>query len=284
MTPGIDRLSICTRVLRWLPPGLPGKARLARALLGASRKKEDCWIATPEGCAYRVPSLMEPVAFHLLVDGVYEPELARFIVKRLPAGGTFVDVGANVGAFTIPAAKRVGPSGTVLAVEASPRVFPFLEENVRTNRAGNVRLKYCAASDCDSAGVPFYEAPADHFGMGSMAPQFGARPVLVPSRPLNQLLAEEGLSHVDILKVDVEGFEAQVFPGARGLLTSDRPPVVVFEFCDWAEERADGRTGLAQQVLRDFGYDLFLLKGPALVPTGLVTAGFETMVAVRPAR
>jgi FkbM family methyltransferase len=225
---------------------------------------------------------MEPVAFHLLVDGVYEPELAHFILERLPAGGTFVDVGANVGAFTIPAVKRVGTSGIVLSVEASPGVFPYLEENIRANQTGNVRLKHCAASDCYGDGVPFYEAPADHFGMGSMAPQFNASPVLVPSRPLDHLLAEEGVTHVDVLKVDVEGFEAQVFQGARCLLTSDRPPVVVFEFCDWAEGRAaGGKVGLAQQVLQDFGYDLFQIKGRELVPTELLTVGYENLVAVR---
>jgi FkbM family methyltransferase len=228
---------------------------------------------------------MEPVAFHLVVDGVYEPELARFILDRLQSAGTFVDVGANVGAFTIPAAKKVGPSGLVLAVEASPQVFPYLEGNVRANRSGNVRLKFVAASDGDSAGVPFYEAPADHFGMGSMAPQFGASPVLVPSRPLDQLLAEEGVTHVDLLKVDVEGFEAQVFRGARKLLTSDRAPVVVFEFCDWAEGRAaGGQTGLGQQVLRGFGYNLFRLKGREMVRTDPITAGFENLVAVRAPR
>jgi FkbM family methyltransferase len=223
---------------------------------------------------------MEPVAFHLLVDGVYEPELARFLLERLSAGGTFVDVGANVGALTIPAARRVGPSGLVLSVEASPRVFPYLAENVRANRGDNIRLRHCAACEGDRSGVPFYEAPTDRFGMGSMAPQFGGAPVLVPSRSLDDLLAEEGVTHVDLLKVDVEGFEAQVFRGARGLLTSERPPVVVFEFCDWAEQRGGGPVGLAQQVLRDFGFNLFLLKGRDLIPTGPVTVGSETLVAV----
>lgn len=285
MTAPLAVLPWQARLLRRLPPGLRGKARLARLLLRGWRGRSNVCIQTPDGCSFWLPHLGEPVAFHLLADGVYEPALARFLAQRLPPGGTFVDVGANVGAFTVPVARRLGAAGLVVAVEASPAVFPYLEANVRDNGLTNVRLHPCAATDGRRDEAPFYEAPADHFGMGALAAQFGARPVSVPARTLDDLLAADGVPAVDLLKVDVEGFEADVFRGARRLLSCPRPPLVAFEFCDWAEERNPGaRPGDAQRFLLERGFALFVLhEGGGLVPTGApLIRGDATLVGMPP--
>jgi hypothetical protein len=98
-------------------------------------------------------------------------------------------------------------------------------------------------------------------------------------------LHDTGIDRVGAVKVDVEGFEAQVFLGAANLLNSDRPPTVVFEFCDWAEERAfPGRKGWAQQVMLNYGYTLRLLPDfvRGSVPmAGPITNGCHTIVCSR---
>jgi len=277
--PALPRsLDLAARLFRACPPGVRGKGRLARGLLGRFLDRADVELRSRSGDVFLVPQLREPVAFELLIHGDYEPQTRRFILSHLPPGGTFVDVGANVGVFTVPAARQVGPTGRVLAVEASPRVFRYLEHNLRQNAVGNVAARACAAHDHDAESVAFWDAPADHFGMGSLAPQFHADPGGVPSRTLDGLLAEVGWDRVDLMKVDVEGFEAQVFRGGRELLTGPRPPVVLFEFCDWAEARA-GKLGAAQEVLREYGYRLYRLAGPAV--DGVLTSGFEMLVARR---
>ena len=63
------RRSALSEVLRWLPPGMPGKARLARLLLGSCLQAQDVQLHTRYGCTFVVPSLCEPIGFHLLVDG-----------------------------------------------------------------------------------------------------------------------------------------------------------------------------------------------------------------------
>jgi FkbM family methyltransferase len=271
-------LDLAARLFRACPQGVRGKGRLARGLLGRFLDRTDVELRSRSGDVFLVPQLREPVAFELLIHGDYEPQTRRFILHHLPAGGTFVDVGANVGVFAVPAARHVGPAGRVLAVEASPRVFRYLEHNVHRNGVGNVTARACAAHDHDEESVAFWDAPADHFGMGSLAPQFHANPGGVPARTLDRLLAETGLDRADVLKVDVEGFEAEVFRGAKRLLTGPRPPVVLFEFCDWAEARG-GKLGAAQQVLRDYGYRLHRLGGPEV--DGVLTSGFEMLVARR---
>jgi FkbM family methyltransferase len=274
---------LVARCFRLLPEGTKGKTRLARFLLKPHLKGRDVTLTDRTGCLLSIPSLAEPIGFHLLIDGVYERDVLEFILARLRPGGTFVDVGANIGVLALPAAKKVGPAGRVLAIEASPSVFPYLERNAAANGFTQVRCVNIAANDVERT-VEFYEAPSDHFGMGSMGAQFDARPVSIKARPLDDLLAEANIESVDVLKVDVEGFELNVFRGAQRLLTSKQPPTIVFEFIDWAEERlGDGRVGAAQDFLRSLGFQTCRLKDfPGAPLSQTITTGAEMLIATPP--
>ena len=121
--------------------------------------------------------------------------------------------------------------------------------------------------------------------MGSLGAQFHNEPVPVLCRTLDHVLKEQGIERVDVIKVDVEGVEAAVFEGAKELLTGEHPPVIVFEFCDWAENRVvGGRAGDAQRLLMSWGYRIWrladIVKGwPPLV--NVLTTGFEMLVATK---
>ena len=257
----LQKLSWWLPLLRLCPVGTPGKSRLGHWLLRSALHERDVMMQTQRDESFLVPSLAEPIGFHLLVDGVYEPETLAFVLHSLTSGSTFVDVGANIGVFTIPAGRAVGETGCVLAIEPSPRVFPYLSHNVTVNGVTNVFLHEGAIFAHNVPQLPFYEAPVEHFGMGALAPQFFAEPIFVAARSLDSLLAEKGIGRVDLLKVDVEGFEAAVFRGATALLTGSVPPVILFEFCDWAEERmSQGTVGDAQRMLLDLGYCLWRLE------------------------
>jgi FkbM family methyltransferase len=186
----------------------------------------------------------------------------------------------------LPASERVGSTGRVIAIEPSPRVFPYLRRNVERNGLQNVTLKRCAVTDGNRGTVPFYEAPVEHFGMGSLAPQFQAVPADVPAQTLDSLLREEAVARTDVLKVDVEGFEASVFRGAQGLLAGPSPPLVLFEFCDWAEARMPGgRVGDAQRLLLDMGYTLYLahdfVRGRRRALNRVMVEGYAMLVGER---
>jgi FkbM family methyltransferase len=277
----MTKLEIIARCCRTIPSGLRGKARLTKNLLGSQLNARDVRIRDRSGNLYLIPSLREPVGFHLLIDGVYEQEVQSFILQRLEEGSVFVDVGANIGAVTIPAART---AGRVLAIEASPSVFPYLAQNIKANHLENVRCMNVAAGR-EEAYLPFYTAPMEHFGMGSFGPQFNAQPTQVPAVALDQILADEKIGRVDLIKIDVEGFELAVLQGARRLLANDRPPVIIFEFCDWAEARVpDGKVGDAQRFLASLGYSMWRLRDfsnrrPALAQP--IVQGFEMLVAAR---
>jgi FkbM family methyltransferase len=232
-----------------------------------------------------VPNLLEPVGLALWMDGVYEPETLQFLKKHIAPDSVFVDVGANIGAFSIPLAHY---AERVIAIEPSPQVLSYLKKNVALNHLSNVSIAGCAASmpGCDS--VDLYIPPESHFGMASSAPQFHVEPTMVPARSLDSILSEHGVLRVSAMKIDTEGYEAHVLLGAQDLLGGVSPPPVVFEFCDWAEERAfPGRKGWAQELLLDAGYTLWTIadylqdRAPL---DGPVTHGVHSIVGIPPKR
>lgn len=276
------RTGIALGLMASVPRKMRGRQRIARLLLGKYLDTQDALVHDDEGNAFLMPCLREPLAFHCLVDGIYEPDSVEVLRRALRGGGAFVDVGANVGLFSIRVA-RWAPERRVLAVEASPAIYRYLTGNIERNRAANVTPLCCAAGE-QAALCAFYEAPAHHFGMGAMAAQFGVEPVQVPVQPLDALLRQASARRIGALKVDVEGFESQVFLGGREILGGRDAPVVVFEFCDWAEERARLRPGSAQEILMAQGFRIWrvpdYLRGGAALDSPM-TSGSANLVAIR---
>lgn len=270
-------------MLRYLPHTTRGKARVGRAILGPSGDLRDVIVADRYGHRFLVPQVGSPVGFELLIHGVYEPTELAIVLDALPPGATFVDIGANIGCYTLPAARRVGPGGRVLAIEAAPSILPYLENNVSNNGLRNVEIVATAVGEREGR-VAFHEAPANSFGMGSIAPQFGALAVQVRITRLDSILKDRHMPDVHVIKVDVEGFELNVFRGAEETLRTQRP-LVLFEFLDWAEDRAGiGQVGAAQDLLLEWGYRLwtasaFAQGGPPLAAP--IRSGGDMLIARR---
>lgn len=95
--------------------------------------------------------------------------------------------------------------------------------------------------------------------MGSVGPQFSEPPIMLEQRSLDTMLTGMDIHRVDVLKIDVEGAELGVLRGANRLMTSERPPTIIFEFADWAEARIpDQQPGDAQAF--------FTYEGLSFVP------------------
>lgn len=164
---------------------------------------------------------------HLFTFGEWEPDLTRFVAGRLGPGDTFADVGANIGYFTLLGASRVGPSGRVVAIEASPAVARRLTANLERNELRGVRVVNEAASDTEG-WLTLHEGPAWNSGMSStVAPEAWRRagidaafqrPIEVPARPLDRLLSAAELARLRLIKVDVEGAEHRAVRGMERLL------------------------------------------------------------------
>ena len=155
--------------------------------------------------------------------GEWEPLETGLIAEILKPGDGFVDVGANIGYFTLLAARRVGPTGRVIAVEANPRTFRLLEANVRLNGCANVALHHVAAGE--AAGfATLFEREAGNAG-GDQVDFTGDGKIEV--KRLDALVGEQP---VRLIKLDIEGAEAKALRGASGLLERADAPDLVFEF------------------------------------------------------
>jgi len=173
-------------------------------------------VAAKDGSRFEVdlPDLIQSRIFYF---GEWEPYITRFIRDRLQPGDVFVDVGANVGYYTLLAAKIVGPSGHVHAVEASPSIFERLRRNVLINGLKNVTLHHCAASD-KRQKLSLYRAPRENIGATTTIPREGfAFDSKVPADTLPSIIGSE-LDKAALVKIDVEGAEASVIRGLLRLL------------------------------------------------------------------
>jgi FkbM family methyltransferase len=270
-------------LLRLIPDVLPGKTRLGSMLLRPFQSQAPAVLKDRAGCTYVMPSYAEPTALHIFTFGAYECDTQEVILKFLPETGTFIDVGANIGTLAIPIAKA-RPQVSVICIEADLNIHRFLQENLNRNGCERVHAVSCVAGATDGQLVAFYRAPDDKFGMGSLGPQFSDVPTMLWQQSLDNMLTRMNVHRVDVIKIDVEGAEVRVLRGARRLLTSERPPTVVFEFADWAEARIPGQQpGDAQEFLLANGYRLFRLKRGGGIGEELLAPmrrGFVILVAV----
>lgn len=257
-------------------PNFKGKHRLGRFLFRRTiQQQQNIKVEGKWGCTYFLPNLKESIAYEIFINGVYEENTIEFLNKNLPADGVLLDLGCNIGAIAIPLCKR-RKDIKVIGVEASPFVYSFLKKNIEVNQLENIKIIPCALLDMSGVSLEFY-SPKDKFGKGSFTNNFNGNSVNVISKTLDDIVAENNLERVDVIKMDVEGYEAKVLQGGVRTFELFKPPVL-FEFADWAEETAtDINVGDSQRILTNLGYNLYdfdsslqplpevLLKGCTLI-------------------
>jgi FkbM family methyltransferase len=277
--------SVLSCALRLVPDRLPGKVRLGRMLLRPFLSLTPAVLKDRAGCTYILPSYAEPIAQDIFTFGAYERDTHDVILKFLSEKGTFIDVGANIGALAIPIAKA-RPQGSIICIEADPDINRLLRDNLNRNGCKRAEIMPCVAGASDGQIVAFYRAPDDKFGMGSLGPQFCEAPIMLKQRSLDAMLTEMDIGRIDVIKIDVEGAELGVLRGAQRLLASEQPPTVVFEFADWAERRIAGQQpGDAQSWLLEKGYRLFCIERGGRVDKELLApmrSGAGMLLAVPP--
>ncbi|MGK5731460.1 FkbM family methyltransferase [Streptomyces sp. URMC 124] len=161
---------------------------------------------------------------YIYMFGVWEPHLTRWLSRRLGPGDTFIDVGANIGYFSLLASRMVGPGGHVVAIEASHAVHRCVLANVRRNACHNVRAVNVAVSDVRRS-VRFTLASSRNMGANSIVPYDGPAECSFEAQafPLPEVLTDSEVARARVIKVDVEGAEGSVVRGMVPLLNQLRP-------------------------------------------------------------
>ncbi len=215
-----------------------------------------------------------------LLRGKAEYAAHHFLPHLVRAGDVAVDVGANLGYYTVPLAGLVGPRGRVLAVEPVPLYRRVLER--RTRRLANVTVLPFALGDQEGVpvrlGLPDGAAPYRHGLMrvqagGDRAGGDGAGHFEATMRRGSVLFAD--LDRLDFLKCDVEGFEVPALPEMIGTIERHRPILQV-------ETEGPNRDRLVE-LFGGLGYRAFVVEGERLVPLAAARAVGD-VVFVPPAR
>jgi FkbM family methyltransferase len=194
----------------------------------------------------------------------YNLEELDFLRANTAAGGVFVDVGANVGTYALVLARHVGTNGTVIAIEPHPVTHARLAFNNAASRHTQTRLVAAAAGDSD--GELMIETDGGNLGASHIVTgTAGAGAIKVRSLRLQRILDEAGVTAVDALKIDVEGFEDRaLIPFFEQAPQTLWPRAVVIEHLSRDEWRQDCIADMVSRGYREAGRtrsNTFLLHG-----------------------
>lgn len=172
-----------------------------------------------------------PRPLFLVLRHLFRPGLTDLLARELRPGQVVLDVGANIGYYSVVASSLVGPEGRVLSIEPDPSHFERLRRSLVANGCRNATPLQVAAADREGE-LELYlseENSSDH----AAYPVPGRRHVTVRSADLDTLADEQGFAKVDFIKIDVQGFEPAVFRGMRGILARNPDIRIVTEL--WPE-------------------------------------------------
>jgi len=192
----------------------------------------------------------------------FEPAISREIKKRLKAGDTFLDIGANVGFYSLIAARAVGAGGNVYAFEPAPKTRAVLENNRRLNGAKNVTAVSVGLSDAAGEGELFLDAK-NNSGASSLrrTPNSGDS-VCVMLDTYDHFAAVNALPNPALIKIDVEGAELKVLKGMTKLLSQPSRPAVILEVSEWSLEEMGSSKDELFKLMTSYGYKPKLLSRP----------------------
>lgn len=226
----------------------------------------------------------DEIGRHIYTGGGFEHESCLFVQKAVTPGSVAVDLGANIGQFTVLLARAVGPSGKVYAFEPSPRERQVLSENVRLNGFSNVVVEGFAVGERDGDGVLHLAHPSQSGfnALGDIHRQdlsSGER-TQVEVVAFDSYWERKGMPRLDFIKVDVEGSELKFLEGAARTLGRYRPTLLM-EFSDLTLAKFNHRTRDLRAALDRLGYELFALSraGDLLPDPGFRECEYMNMVA-----
>jgi len=162
-----------------------------------------------QGASFRLHHQESGTERGALFNPDYNLEELTFLRALTPPGGVFVDIGANVGTYALVLARKVGKNGTVIAIEPHPVARARLAFNRTASNLPQVRLVAAAAGPSD--GELLIETDNRNLGASHIVSgTASASAISVPALTLKGILDDAGVTKVDSLKIDVEGFEDRV--------------------------------------------------------------------------
>lgn len=215
-------------------------------------KKGKVVITTIDGITYSL-DLGEVIDSFIYYSGCFEPMTTAFINKNIEEGMTVLDIGANIGCHTLRFAKLVGESGRVIAFEPTSWAFSRLRRNTELNDFSNITLEKLAVSDTSQKLLTCFPSSFTVETGGLPGPTYAEEVTFIT---LDEYISENNMNRVDLIKIDVDGYEYKVIHG--GLRTIARfKPIMIVEFGKNTLKRYGDNLQDLIDLLSSLGYSFY---------------------------
>ena len=207
--------------------------------------------------------------------GIDEPREMAWFRRFAPSGGVVIDVGANIGQYTLIAAQIAGPSGRIFAFEPDPVNAATLERSIRRNRFDD-RVELLRVAVAAKAGKAAFVVQSDRTRSGLCAhgttDDGRMKAIHVRTLALDDFLEERGLDRLDFLKIDVEGADLDVLRGAERTIRRLQPALMVEYEPEWLRAYGERPEALLEFVER-LGYTYRFVNSRGVFPCAPTSAG-----------
>jgi FkbM family methyltransferase len=207
----------------------------------------------------------------LFFIGKYEETELQFIERSLNNGNVFIDIGANIGLYTLLASKLVGEEGKVFAFEPFSKNFHSLKKNVSLNRSKNILLENLAVAETNKQIEIFYNDQISNFGIASSYLTQNNMCEKIDAVSIDNYLNKHTVKELSFIKIDIEGGEYPALLGMKETLTNFSPILLVE-----INQEILSNTPYSERDIIDYlsglGYNKFLLddKGNLLTTSNKI--------------
>jgi FkbM family methyltransferase len=218
--------------------------------------KNEVLYTNPYGIKFKL-DLNDHVMRNIYLRGVYERNTFRHLCKIVKPQDTFVDVGANIGAYSIGLSPFLN-KGKIISFEPNPRAIQYLEENIRHNKLKNITVNRLGLSDNLEKATLYNTSNLTTASLNVIKNSDQKEETSLIT--LDKYCKDNNIDKIDILKIDIEGHEYKAIKGAVEIITKSKSMVLVAEINDCTLH-----TGHSKQELFEFivslGFNAFLPKG-----------------------
>ncbi|MCG6121219.1 MAG: FkbM family methyltransferase [Microvirga sp.] len=166
----------------------------------------------------------------LFTPQFFDPDEREILRAHLRDGYVFVDIGANIGAYSLFVAANAGADARILCVEPQPAIFDRLVYNIRQNPGAVIKAVDCAVADKPGELTLFLDPRNSGEASVKIVGSGQAQPIRVPATTLLELVEAEGYGHIDAIKLDVEGAEDIILePFLRNAPAALHPRMIIVE-------------------------------------------------------
>ncbi len=268
------------RTLRWSRSVIRAwpfnnKIRLAALLIPKEPREKPIYegvVDTQDDLKFQI-NTNSYIEYSVFTLGYYEKEVASIIRSVLKEGDVALDIGANVGIHTILMAKCVGDTGKVIAFEPLESIRKRLTKNLDLNNFKNVIIDQRALSNTIEEKEIFFDADRHNQGMFSLTWEFQNTNQKIQINKGDDVILEHGLERIDLIKMDIEGYEIFALDGLRRSIEKFKP-AIIFEFSNYYHEQ-ENKTLESDLInfLKNIGYTTFSIQPFGLKEVDLLSVG-----------